>query len=258
MMLVFVFFYLLGAGRGEGGKDGTSLLANVGCDGRSSKKDLQDMSVALLHAHRCMVKDVAVEVPVPENTIPDLIIPSHIVVPRCTGLCLTSIGSSCSPRKTKIENHNIVVYVNSTPYCSTIQLEHHRGPCRCECDKTEQTCIALGPRHVYSEESCSCICNPNLIHNKIECENRTSYHWNTDSCECLCKNQRICPPGSSWDEGVCSCLQNSVGEEECLLKHENLSAEVGRFNLYPVYLTSIVIVLIILIVASLCFIFSHR
>ena len=34
---------------------------------------------------RCMVKDVAVEVPVPENTIPDLIIPSHIVVPRCTG-----------------------------------------------------------------------------------------------------------------------------------------------------------------------------
>ena len=33
---------------------------------------------------------------------------------------------------------------------------------------------------------------------------------------------------------------------------------VGRFNLYPVYLTSIVIVLIILIVASLCFIFSHR
>ena len=53
-MLVFVFFYLLGGGKGEGGgsKDGTSLLANVGCDGRSSKKDLLDMSVALLHAHR--------------------------------------------------------------------------------------------------------------------------------------------------------------------------------------------------------------
>ena len=52
MMLLFMFLYLLGAGRGEGGKDGTSLLANVGCDGRSSKKDLLDMSVALLHAHR--------------------------------------------------------------------------------------------------------------------------------------------------------------------------------------------------------------
>jgi hypothetical protein len=39
----------------------------------------------LLLIDRCNVKDVAVEVPVPDNTIPDLIIPSHIVVPRCTG-----------------------------------------------------------------------------------------------------------------------------------------------------------------------------
>ena len=34
------------------------------------------------------MKDVAVEVPVPENVIPDLIIPSHIVVPRCTGVTM--------------------------------------------------------------------------------------------------------------------------------------------------------------------------
>ena len=30
----------------------------------------------------------------------------------------------------KVEEHNIVVYVNATPYCTTIELEHHRGPCR--------------------------------------------------------------------------------------------------------------------------------
>jgi hypothetical protein len=53
------------------------------------------MSVnAYVHMHcfisycRCNVKDVAVEVPVPDNTIPDFIIPSHIVVPRCTGKLL--------------------------------------------------------------------------------------------------------------------------------------------------------------------------
>jgi hypothetical protein len=28
------------------------------------------------------------------------------------------------------ESHNIVVYVNSTPFCTSIDLEHHRGPCR--------------------------------------------------------------------------------------------------------------------------------
>ncbi len=47
--------------------------------------DLVNLVALTIHPSRCMVKDVAVEVPVPENTIPDLIIPSHIVVPRCTG-----------------------------------------------------------------------------------------------------------------------------------------------------------------------------
>merc|ERR1719320_478469 len=43
------------------------------------------MTTALLHAHRCMLKDVPVPVPIPMNTIPDLIVPSHIIVPRCSG-----------------------------------------------------------------------------------------------------------------------------------------------------------------------------
>ena len=40
---------------------------------------------ALLYAHRCYVRDVPIPVPAPDNVIPDLIIPSHIVVPRCQG-----------------------------------------------------------------------------------------------------------------------------------------------------------------------------
>ena len=54
---------------------------------KGSFKDqlLQDMTTALLHAHRCMLKDVPVPVPIPVNTIPDLIVPSHIIVPRCSG-----------------------------------------------------------------------------------------------------------------------------------------------------------------------------
>ena len=45
----------------------------------------QDMTTALLHAHRCMWKDEPVPVPIPLNTIPDMIVPSHIIVPRCSG-----------------------------------------------------------------------------------------------------------------------------------------------------------------------------
>ena len=50
------------------------------------------MTTALLHAHRCMLKDVPVPVPIPMNTIPDLIVPSHIIVPRCSGnICAKSL-----------------------------------------------------------------------------------------------------------------------------------------------------------------------
>ena len=46
----------------------------------------QDMrSSALLYAHRCYLRDVPIAVPAPDNVIPDQILPSHIVVPRCQG-----------------------------------------------------------------------------------------------------------------------------------------------------------------------------
>ncbi len=54
--MLLLLLLLAVEGRGEGGKDSTSLLANVGCDGRSGKKELLDMSVALLHAHRLVVQ----------------------------------------------------------------------------------------------------------------------------------------------------------------------------------------------------------
>jgi hypothetical protein len=51
MWLLLVVVVGTGGAWGEG-RDSTSLLATVGCDGRTGKKELLDMSVALLHAHR--------------------------------------------------------------------------------------------------------------------------------------------------------------------------------------------------------------
>ncbi len=58
--------------------------------GKCTYAEIMDSRRIQIHIScRCNVKDVAVEVPVPDNTIPDFIIPSHIVVPRCTGMFLS-------------------------------------------------------------------------------------------------------------------------------------------------------------------------
>ena len=41
--------------------------------------------MAKLDAHRCLIRDMVVEVPVPDTLIATYVHPSHIVVPRCTG-----------------------------------------------------------------------------------------------------------------------------------------------------------------------------
>ena len=85
---------------------------------------------------RCMIRDVAVKVPEPEDFIAEAIFPSHIVVPRCsgrklfpvslnfknissfrkyfhlfTGVCVSSAGLTCHPKKkARIVSHDVVLY----------------------------------------------------------------------------------------------------------------------------------------------------
>ena len=35
---------------------------------------------------RCMIRDVAVKVPEPDDFIAESVFPSHIIVPRCSGI----------------------------------------------------------------------------------------------------------------------------------------------------------------------------
>lgn len=48
-------------------------------------KQQQKMSMAKLVAHRCLIRDVVVQVPAPATIIANFIHPSHVVVQRCTG-----------------------------------------------------------------------------------------------------------------------------------------------------------------------------
>ena len=48
-------------------------------------KQQQRMTMAKLDAHRCLIRDTVVTVPVPDTIISNFVHPSHVVVPRCTG-----------------------------------------------------------------------------------------------------------------------------------------------------------------------------
>ena len=53
-----------------------------------------------------------------------------IIITITTAITVTNLVNKITTFLMKVEEHNIVVYVNATPYCTTIELEHHRGPCR--------------------------------------------------------------------------------------------------------------------------------
>jgi len=223
------------------------------CDGTSEPKDLHGRSYALLHAHRCFLKDVPVLVSSPLNSIPDFVIPSHVVVPRCQGLCLGSLGSDCTPKRTKVEEHKIVVYVNATPYCTTIQLEHHRGPCRCECSRTS----CPSPRQYFQSDSCSCSCLPTLASEKLACANSTSREWDSSSCSCKCRSSPLeCAPGLHWDSSNCRCHSLEQRQQQatgCRVEgSSSMSREDnGSAQLYLLYLSLTAVGVVLLLAISL-------
>ena len=76
---LLLFLCLLQYPRPTANARSTNYNCNAKKDSRSAK------SSALLFAHRCYLSDVPIPVPVPANTVPDIILPSHVVVRRCSG-----------------------------------------------------------------------------------------------------------------------------------------------------------------------------
>ena len=171
-----------------------------------------------------------------------------------TGLCLDSLGSSCLPKKTKVEVHPITVYVNSTPYCTSIELEHHRGPCRCECSLGPASCSA---RQHFLPSSCSCQCLPSLTRDKLDCLNSSAHSWDSQSCQCSCRNSHTnsCPPGQFFSHDTCQCrADNYNGKLEC----SNQTEQAPQLNLYPLLVIIMAVILFLLLITSLSFTISYR
>ena len=151
-----------------------------------------------------------------------------------------------------MESHSIVVYVNSTPYCTNIELEHHRGPCKCECSLTPSACTE---RQRFLSNSCSCACLPSLASEKRHCHNSSIHMWDSDTCQCICRQNNICLTGQYFNTETCQCEQSVLsGKLEC----SNQTGINPSLNLYPVLVIVMAVILFLLLVTSLSFTISTR
>ena len=130
--------------------------------------------------------------------------------------------------------------MNSTPYCTTIELEHHRGPCRCECPLGPHSCSA---RQQFLADSCSCHCLPHLARDKLACLNSSAHTWDTEDCQCVCRNTNACRHGQVFSTDTCSCQEAS----------RRLCDQAVNLNTYKVYMMNVVLlgVLVLIIISSI-------
>ena len=102
------------------------------------------------------------------------------------GLCLERPGCECVPKKTRLVKINIVMGVNSSStlqVCSSIDIEEHRGPCRCKC--LIKSCHY---NKVFNRDSCQCMCKDTFAVLKRDClingGGRATNFWDEETCSC--------------------------------------------------------------------------
>ena len=152
------------------------------------------------------------------------------------GICLGTLGSSCIPKKTRLVPHSIVVYVNSTPYCTSIEVEHHRGPCRCECLRNNSSCH---DRQQFLPDSCSCQCSPSLSSEKSVCTKSSVHGWDSETCRCVCKHYNSCQAGHSLNTTTCQCQE--IASQECSII-SNKGSHIYFANLTVMLLVMVMII----------------
>ena len=118
--------------------------------------------------------------------------PKTIILVYFSGLCLERPGCECIPKKTRHVKINIVMGVNSSStfqVCSSIDIEEHRGPCRCKC--MIKSCHY---NKVFDRDSCQCMCKDSFAILKSDCltkgGGRQTNFWDEDTCSCKCKPRR--------------------------------------------------------------------
>ncbi|XP_074096972.1 PDGF- and VEGF-related factor 1 isoform X2 [Cotesia typhae] len=136
--------------------------------------------------------------------------PAAIYFPPCTrvkrcGGCCNHRLLSCQPTEVRLVNYEIAVtkYINFTLAYKgkeLIPVEVHDN-CTCKCSITANQC---NHKQDYIEDECRCICSN--TDDEAKCKNNSHIKiWDSDKCECGCREIEPCHEGLYFDKNTCRC-----------------------------------------------------
>jgi hypothetical protein len=78
---------------------------------------------------------------------------------------------------------------STSQVCSSIDIEEHRGPCKCKC--LIKSCHY---NKVFNRDSCQCMCKDTFAVLKRDClingGGRATSFWDEETCSCKCRPRR--------------------------------------------------------------------
>ncbi len=165
-----------------------------------------------------------VKLPLPADASIDEVIPSHVVVKRCAGVCHQgNVYHQCVPNTGSRVDRKVEVLFRRTDSdgqgsleCSTVSVEEHES-CKCGCDVeavhckdtqvriyvlnecTECTTIFLSFQ-VYDHHFCKCRCRDSDARAKCHAA-RIRKFWDDANCRCVCRQEEYkeCSTGFVFD-----------------------------------------------------------
>lgn len=177
----------------------------------------------------CEPRETLVELPLPRDPMIEEVTPSHVLVPRCSGVCFQgNTYHKCVPESGGRSSQTFQVLFNRRNpqgsgqlemQCSSINVETHTA-CKCGCDVDLSNCNS---NQQFNEYYCKCRCSNYRARSACLQQRRTKY-WDDENCQCLCLQSqwKECSTGYVYDPiDTCDCLPRSasvqMGEEPLIV-----------------------------------------
>ncbi|XP_055682725.1 platelet-derived growth factor subunit A isoform X2 [Lutzomyia longipalpis] len=138
--------------------------------------------------------------------------PSIVYYPQCTrvkrcGGCCSHRLLSCQPTETETLTYTIV----KSQYTGGVRMQlvervpiivEQHTKCRCACAVKEEHCNRF---QRYEASQCKCVCTN--LEDQSKCLKESELKiWDSNACNCRCRETKGCTTGTFFDETQCQCI----------------------------------------------------